>query len=514
MSVYLERVKRRPRDPDIPDNDHALRFGSAVHYVMEHSRYEFSNYRKQLILEAIVQEGLPEEDIYKIYACCQSLYRIHVGSGLTIIACEEVVEDQTVLGYVDAIGVDRLGRWWIMDLKTAYQWKTELEQRLRRDPQLNLYAAHAVELAARLGLKLESFAGAIYRAVVKPKTRPFDGESLTAYAKRAKVRTHQVVIPMQDLDPETVVAQHFKLRERYEAIRRGEVPEHQILRNYDACMEWNRPCAHWSYCHKKRFTECLKSAIVATDENPIDLATVHVTKPQRSHDMLNLEVTNVSVFPSTKAVRVEVLASLGACVLRKPYYFNSEKDEAEAADYINQCVEAAQKSARTDLYIHLATLADDKAYQSWAQKLCIPNAVPASVKGETTAEAPAPAKKEEAPAAPAKAAKKEEAPVADEAPAAPAAPAKAPKGKKAEKKADEKIYEQGNPEYSAALKAELAAHWGAGWAKAHKEDAMMISAALAKAKVIVLRDGAVAQEFKDAVAQEVEKFAEETGDVL
>jgi hypothetical protein len=485
------KVLRRPPDADIGEDTYALRFGSAVHHVMEHSLHSHVNYRKELIIEAMEEYELEADDFYKIYACCQSLYKESLASGLTIVGCEHSVSSATAFGFVDAVGVDSKGRWWIMDLKTTGQWKPLLPLRLRRDPQLSVYSAHAQSLAIKLGLSMEMFAGVVYRAVTKSRIQPQRGEKLSAYAARAKCQVHSVIIPLQQLQAAAVFAEHNKVRSRAEKIISGEIPESDLIRNYSQCIEWNRPCECWSECYGKSYTECVAETMVSSLENPIDIGSVEV-ELSRSEDMLNISNTNVQIFNDNR-IRVDCTATLGAAVYSRSYY--AQGGDVTAAE-INAAIEAGLKAIQSDLYVHLAALADSPMYQNWTSKLGVPG-VPATAKAAQSPAVvviPPPAKPEPKVEAPAEEVE-EPKPAAKPAKAAAAKPAKA-------KKVDEKVYEKGVPEYSTLLKAELEAKLGAGWSKnaAHKAKASEIATGLVESKVIVLRDGEVTQEFKDYVA--------------
>ncbi len=487
--VYLDRVKRVAYDKDVGDDAYALRFGTAVHAVMEATLYEHAAYKKQMLLGAIEAEGLEEDDIYKVFACCVALFQESKASGLKILVCERKISGASTFGFIDAVGVDRAGRWWIMDLKTTSWFQTLTPLRLRRDPQLNVYASHADEIAAELGLNINNFAGVAYRVVTKPKTNPKPQEKLSEYAGRAKAQARTVYIPLAYLDVQQVLTEHNKNRDRLEAVKAGEIPESQIRRNFNSCVDYNKPCKFWSQCYGASYSDCLAQIVVSSPDNLIDASTIYpvIKEP----DMLNIKCLGTQVFNNTR-VRIDMSVVMGVHEFARPYYFDATDDaDAEA---VNSFIAEAKKLARVEFFVHLASCADDAMYQSWAKKLGVA-AIPASEKG-AKAEAAAPAVTKEEP----KAAVAKEEPVKEE--PKKAAPAKA---LKAAKKADDiKIYTKGVPENGAALKAEVAKHWGEGWAKdaAKKSKLNEIANALVEGEIPVFRNGEVAEEFIAFIAEQ------------
>lgn len=495
---YLERAARVPYDKDLPVDTYAFRFGTAVHAVMERTLYDYRAHQKQFITDAVLAEGLEEDDFYKVFACCQSLYREHSASGLKILKCETKISGATTFGYIDAVGVDRAGRWWIMDLKTTSWFQALTPLRLRRDPQLCIYAAHAADVAAELELDVEDFAGVAYRVVTKPKAQPKPLERLSEYAARTKVQTRTVYIHRAYLDVSQVLREHNKNRDRCEAILSGEIPESQIRRNLNACVDYNKPCKFWSKCYGASYTDCLAQIVISEPDNLIDASTVFpvIKEPE----MLNIKCLGTQVFNNTR-VRVDMSVVMGAHEFARPYYFDAENDaDAEA---VNDFITEAKKQVRLEFFVHLAACADDAMYQNWAKKLGVA-AIPASEKGAKSEAAPTPVA-EAAPAAKpttkAAAVKEEEAaPAKEEKPAAKSPAA----SKKQAKKDDVTIYAKGVPENGNALKAEVSKHWGEGWAKDAAKKAQLgeIANALVENEVPVFRNGEVAEEFVAFVAEQ------------
>ena len=224
--------------------------------------------------------------------------------------------------------------------------------------------------------------------------------------------------------------------------------------------------------------------------------------------MLNIQITQVQVHPSSKSVRVEACVAFGGHELARPYMYPWANESVDpGAEFINHCIRDAMTQVKAELYFHLASLARDAAYQSWAQKLAVANVIPAE-KGAGTAATEFAQKKVEEAAKPVEAKKeepKEEPKVEAPAPAAKEEPkTEAPKkrAKKAEKVDDVKVYQMGVDEFKAVLRAELDINLGANWPKdaEKKAKATEVAKKLAENKVPVLVNGEVPAEVKEAVA--------------
>lgn len=276
---YAAKIAKFPVDEDSQaQDDHALRFGSALHYIMEMTLHDKNNYTKEYLKEALLQFKLTDyQDMMKLIASCLAYYKLSAGSELRIIHCELEIKTSEIVGYVDAIGVDSLGRWWIVDLKTTSWFKALLPIRLRRDPQLSIYAAHKEQIAEKLGLKVEDFGGVIYRVVSKSKHVVKPDETAGEFLKRAKILARAVMVPASELDENNVMSQHLRLYDRSVAlltVGTNIAPGEEPLRNYSRCLEWERPCEYWSRCYGKSFTECQEEAIVCDQDESIDVGSV------------------------------------------------------------------------------------------------------------------------------------------------------------------------------------------------------------------------------------------------
>jgi hypothetical protein len=493
---YLRKIKKAEVDADQDADTYALRFGSAVHAVMEKTFYKRKLFHASFLKEAVEEHKLSAEDIYKAYACVMALYEESEASELDVIACEKAISSEFCFGYIDAIGVDVHGRWWIMDLKTSGWVESLLPIRLARDPQLNLYAAHKEQVAEMLGIDVKMFGGCIYRVVSKTKSDPHPNESMDAFVKRTKVKAFSVIIPEKDLNPELVVTQHLALA--HEATLLKEADENGIARNFGNCIQWNRPCEFYSHCYGKTYSEALKEMNVSDTNHRINVgdvlppcASTEVVEPQ-GEDMLNITCTGTQVFNENR-ICVTIKAVLGMAEQTKPYYFDCS--QVPNAESINKVIAEAITKAKGDLYAHLASLAESMIYQNWATKLGV-TAVPAvaNIKEEIVKPVVA------TPVVPAPVV--EEAVIIPEVVEAPAAAKVKVVKAKAVGGGDCQIYVKGNPDYVAILKSEVNKNWPKNWAASPEYKAKLgaMATALAEQKVAILIDGKVAPAFEAFVA--------------
>lgn len=271
--AYLKYKLHVPKDPDYTDDAVALRFGSAFHKVCELTKHEKSLFTMDIFNTACKEQNLELEDVFKVYACLMSYYKLHTVSRLRCIGLEMEVSNDDIVGYIDAILLDSNGFWWICDLKTSGMLVQSLFARLHRDPQLNLYANFAGQVALKYGLATEKFAGVRYRVVTKPKHVPKTGESFDAYSLRAAPEMYDVEVNAGELD----------YTEAFEDLMQAKVEMDSLssetaICNRQSCIDYNRPCEYWSRCHGKTFTECRDSVKVFTLSNindrtkaPVDL---------------------------------------------------------------------------------------------------------------------------------------------------------------------------------------------------------------------------------------------------
>jgi hypothetical protein len=263
--AYLRYKLRVERDADLEDDALALRFGSAFHKVCELTQHEKTRYTQQILNECCKAESLEYEEVAKVYACLMSYYRLHTASRLRCIGLEMEVSNEFILGYIDAILVDTNGFWWICDLKTSGMIMESLFARLHRDPQLNLYANFAGQVAQKFNLDTSKFSGVRYRVVSKPRSAPKIGESLDAYSLRAAPEMYDVEVNAAELDYVEAFEDLMQAKQELDSL---SLETAQC--NRSACLEYNRPCEYWSQCHGKTYTECKESVRVFTLKNIVD----------------------------------------------------------------------------------------------------------------------------------------------------------------------------------------------------------------------------------------------------
>jgi PD-(D/E)XK nuclease superfamily len=257
---YLKYVLKVSVDADSQDDALALREGKAMHTVLEYSYRDASNYKEEYLITAARENNLDDASLYKVYACLYSYYRLHAPSGLRVAGTEVEVGDETYVGYIDSIMVDKNGYWWMEDTKSSGMVMETIFSRLEEDQQLNLYAFYAPQVAEKLKLSLHKFAGARYRVVQKPRIVPRVNEPLKDFARRADAKAYDVEIPVTAMNPAKAYQLHMQLRGSL-----LNLTEETACPNRQSCIDYNRPCEYWSHCHKgKTFTECKDGVKVFT----------------------------------------------------------------------------------------------------------------------------------------------------------------------------------------------------------------------------------------------------------
>lgn len=257
---YLKYIAKAAFDADVQDDALALKEGKALHEVLEFSLRDAANYKEEYLTQAVRNQELNQESMYRVYACLFSYYRLHAPSCLTVVGTEVEVGDENYVGYVDSVMADRNGNWWIEDSKSSGMVMETLFARLAQDTQLNLYAYYAPQVAEKLGLSMNKFAGVRYRVVQKPRIVPRAGEPLKDYARRADCKAYDVEIPRHLLNPQVAYDQHMALRSEMVGLT-----EETACPNRQACIDYNRPCEYWSHCHNgKTHSECKESVRVFT----------------------------------------------------------------------------------------------------------------------------------------------------------------------------------------------------------------------------------------------------------
>jgi hypothetical protein len=244
---YYRKVKGYPQDADAPDDIH-FRFGKALHHTLELCQHNPSLHHVEHLNEAIEINQLSKVEFIKIGAMLLSYFNLHTTSKLSCVSCEFTVEDEDVIGHIDAVMVDTNGHWWIVDLKTASSVRyLELNARLHLDLQLNLYASFADDVAKALGLDPKLFEGCRYRTGEKPDFVVKDSDDVGSYHKRAKPLFWDFEVPLVAMNP--WAAREYARACHQEAQRVRLLPEHQVIQNFGDCRKYLRNCEYWSRCY-------------------------------------------------------------------------------------------------------------------------------------------------------------------------------------------------------------------------------------------------------------------------
>lgn len=251
QKYYFYKVEGAPHDPDYHKSD-ALAIGSAVHDILEHSRHEkpesLSKAVEKTIKDPEIQ--LPKEHANMVVGMVIKYCRLWKKLGLRVLEVEPAIESEEVSGFIDVIEEDQDGKWWITDVKTWKDLKPVKLAEAPSDPQLNLYAAHAPQLAEKFDLPFENFAGVRWRVVTKTSAKQRAKESARDYIKRIAdkhLKAYDIAIPKHLLNPPAQLARHLELQKRAKQLKskRGKKPS----RNYGNCFSFFSPCEYWSKCH-------------------------------------------------------------------------------------------------------------------------------------------------------------------------------------------------------------------------------------------------------------------------
>jgi hypothetical protein len=248
------KVNQTPKDKDFEEDNLAFNIGKAFHYILEqslHGKPENVEAKLRYCQEAF---SLNDDECHLVYGM---ILKYLAGSKLTnlkTIACEVMIEHPVIFGFIDAIQVDVVGKWWITDLKTASSISENLKAKLPRDRQLNLYSYYAPEVSQKLNLKLEDFGGCRYRVVTKPKIKKKESESIQDYILRIKesAKFRDFVILKDELDPQGAYELHAYYYKQAVKLHSGKL---KPVKNYNFCEQYFKTCEYFSQCHGKCASE-------------------------------------------------------------------------------------------------------------------------------------------------------------------------------------------------------------------------------------------------------------------
>lgn len=303
------KVNKTERDPDLEDDAHPLRFGSAFHKILEDckhgemppacnllgepsQRHDAFGFLNTLVLRAAQGEELSELDAAKLIRMAKAYIELHLKSGLKVAGVEIRVENDFCLGFVDVILVDpATGRWFICDIKTKRSLEKTLLQRLPEDPQLLSYAMQRDLIARECSLDLGLFSGFMYRVAMKPQNqekRAKKGEKPETYnemIQRVKdPDIYQIKAPHLP-HMEEIVRQHFQ-NGYAEYMRLLDRPTVKPPQNFAYCEMYNKPCEYWSHCHGTLFSQGASRIEIYTQN---DIKPVTFDAPEEEGETFSVE---------------------------------------------------------------------------------------------------------------------------------------------------------------------------------------------------------------------------------
>lgn len=253
---YYKKIIKKEIDPDVSEDTTALRVGSCYHDILENSLHGEMDVTREAF-----DESFKKHELYGDLTLCGMIeamvikyIEMHQKTKLSIVACEEQIGDDDIIGYVDAIMKDAKGGWYICDLKTAAWLSGSLLSRLSLDPQLNLYSYYADIIASTYNLDVKKFKGVLYRVTTKCKIKKLNKESNETYIGRCldRIEAYSIFIPTKDLIPEKVHADMMRLLGRAQALK--EVDEAEVPQNFGYCEQYFKPCEYWSNCYGNTFS--------------------------------------------------------------------------------------------------------------------------------------------------------------------------------------------------------------------------------------------------------------------
>ncbi len=249
------KVLNTPIDSDQSRDTKAFNLGKAFHHILEMSKHEKPEKIGALLEECVQTFGIEEEETGLVHAMVLKYLRLRSKQNMRCIACEYIIKDPMVVGFIDLIEEDLdTGLWWISDMKTAKTFYPTTKARLPMDRQLNLYASFASQIAEEFGLDLEKFGGCRYKVTTKSTAKQRKTESYNDYVMRmvdSYIKSYDVIVPKDKLHVEAVVKEFTENWERTMELRAGEEPK----KNFGYCESYFKPCEYWSQCHGANFTD-------------------------------------------------------------------------------------------------------------------------------------------------------------------------------------------------------------------------------------------------------------------
>jgi hypothetical protein len=239
QKYFYNKVAKLEKDSDYDEGDN-MNLGKAFHKVLENTLH--TSWSDKLLIAAMEEFGVDRFSRPLISAMLENYVKLHKASGLKIVRCEYQIVTPEYNGFIDFIAQASNG-WYLGDNKTAAAYKEDIVKRLHLDEQVNLYSYFAPHLQEALQLK-GPFLGFRYRQTIKSKAG-----TPTGLAKGTP--TYDIEIPAHVLNPQAAWSAHLERHQIALALHNGEAPK----RNLNACMDYFRPCEHWSKCYGKNYSE-------------------------------------------------------------------------------------------------------------------------------------------------------------------------------------------------------------------------------------------------------------------
>lgn len=256
--VY-RKITKVETDPDVDTDLKHLRLGSCFHELLENCLHVLPETTSDDMYAAFESHSIDSDrDRGVLMAMWEKYWELHKASELTVIACEDEVGDDTIIGFIDAIMVDKNGFYYITDLKTAARFDGNLLARLKRDSQLNLYSHFRHQIEEKYNLDPDKFAGCLYRVTTKATIVKKASETITEFKRRVKpkIESYSIFIPAEHLAPEETYKEVMAAQAKAMQFRdEGLEPK----RDYSNCFQYFRPCEYFSSCYGYLNSEADKS---------------------------------------------------------------------------------------------------------------------------------------------------------------------------------------------------------------------------------------------------------------
>jgi hypothetical protein len=250
---FYKKIAELPIDLDASEDTESFQVGKAFHKCLEDTKHDLDGYTVEQCREVAKLFDLSDDyHLPLIMAMLKKYKSMHLRAGLKAIACEVVIDTPTFYGITDVILEDEKG-WWIGDMKTAASFYANIIPGMPRHQQLNLYAFHSNVIADKLGIDPKGYRGCRYRLTTKSKLTRKPGENLKPYIDRLAValKSFDFIIPKSFMNPSLAAKIHVEAKKFIDKNSK----ESKYTCNFNSCMQWNRPCAYFSRCHGRNFTE-------------------------------------------------------------------------------------------------------------------------------------------------------------------------------------------------------------------------------------------------------------------